>query len=128
DFSCGCIEMENGVVARITNSIVAPYDHRFRIIGDEGTIEIRELWDYASPVVLTRPGSGRIGRLVERRWPALAGRRLPHVRKPPLKGGRGRPTMDFMRGVAELAAAISENRPPKLDARLAVHVTEATEM
>lgn len=128
DFSCGCIEMENGVVARITNSIVAPYDHRFRIIGDEGTIEIRELWDYASPVVLTRPGSGRIGRLVERRWPALAGRRLAHVRKPPLKGGRGRPTMDFMRGVADLAAAISEDRPPKLDASLAVHVTEVTEM
>lgn len=128
DFSSGCLEFKTGVVARVTNSVVAPYDHRFRIVGDEGTIDITELWDFASPVVLRKLGTGRIGRVIERRWPALAGRKLPHIRKPLLKGGRGKPTMDFMRGVAELADAIAEKRPARMEARLAVHITEVTEM
>lgn len=128
DFSCGCLQFDNDIVARITNSIVAPYDHRFRIVGDEGTIEIKEIWDYASPVILRRSSEGRIGRLLERRWPSLTGRRLSHVRASPLKRGRAIPTMDFMRGVAELADAISEDRPSKLDVSLAAHITEVTEM
>lgn len=128
DFSCGCLEFGDGIVARLTNSIVAPYDHRMRIVGEEGTLDIAEAWDYASPVMLRRATAGRLGRLVERRWPALAGKRLKPVRRAPLKGGRGRPTMDFMRGVAELARAIREERRSKLDAALAVHITEVTEM
>jgi hypothetical protein len=36
--------------------------------------------------------------------------------------------MDFARGVAELAAAISENRACRLDADFAVHIAEVTEM
>jgi hypothetical protein len=36
--------------------------------------------------------------------------------------------MDFMRGVAELAAAIREGRSSRLDEDFAVHVTEVTEM
>lgn len=128
DFSCGCLTFDDGIVARITNSIVAPYDHRFRIVGEDGTIEISEIWDYGSPVILRRAGGGRLARLLERRWPALTGRRLAPVRKPALKRGRGVPTMDFMRGVAELADAIGQDRVCKLDPALAVHITEVTEM
>ena len=36
--------------------------------------------------------------------------------------------MDFLRGVREFADAIAEDRPCRLDADLAVHVTEVTEM
>ena len=128
DFSSGCLEFENGIVARITNSIVAPYDHRFRIIGDEGTIEIKEIWDYASPVLLKRNGSGRLSRFMERKWPNLMVKRLPLVRKSGLGRGRGIPTMDFLRGVVELAGSICEDRPCKLTSDLAVHITEVTEM
>ena len=128
DFSSGCLEFDNGIVARITNSIVAPYDHRFRIIGDEGTIEIKEIWDYASPVLLKRTGSGRLSRFMERKWPNLMVKRLPLVRKPGLGRGRGIPTMDFLRGVVELAESICEDRPCKLTSDLAVHITEVTEM
>jgi predicted dehydrogenase len=127
DFSSGCLTFDNGVVARITNSIVAPYDHRFRIVGDEGTIDINEIWDYGSAVTLRRANSGRLGRYLERRWPALAQRAMPLARAPKLKRGRGVPTMDFMRGVADLADAVRTGRKPRLDARLAVHVTEVTE-
>jgi predicted dehydrogenase len=128
DFSVGCIEYDDGIVVRLTNSIVAPYDHRMRIIGETGTIEIKEPWDYASPVILRRPGQSRISRLIERRLGGGLGKRLPMVRRVPFKGGRGKPTMDFLRGPAELAAAIREDRPSRLDEDFAVHVTELTEM
>ena len=128
DFSSGCLEFDNGIVARVTNSIVAPYDHRFRIIGDEGTIEIAEIWDYASPVFLRRNGSGRLSRFMERKWPNVMAKRLPLVRKSGLGRGRGIPTMDFLRGVVELAESIRENRPCKLASGLAVHITEVTEI
>jgi predicted dehydrogenase len=129
DFSSGCLLFDDGVVARVTNSIVAPYDHRFRIIGEEGTIDITELWDYASSVILRSPPKGRFGRIIERRWPFLNGRKLKLVRKPPLGGGRSnKPTMDFMRGVAELALSLRENRPCKLSAELADHITQVTEI
>jgi predicted dehydrogenase len=50
DFSVACIEFEHGVVARLTCSFVAPYDHRFRIVGDQGMLSVDECWQYAAPV------------------------------------------------------------------------------
>lgn len=128
DFSVGLIEFDDGVVARLTNSIVAPYDHRMRIVGEDATIELREPWDYASVPVLRATSQTRLARLLERRLPGFGGERLRLARACPLPRGRGKPTMDFLRGVAELAASIRENRPSRLDADLAVHVTEVTEM
>lgn len=127
DFSVGLVEFDAGVTARITNSIVAPYDHRFRVIGDDGSLEIRELWDYASPVRWRRPAISRLARFAERRFGGLPAAKLPPARKCPLPRGRGRPTMDFLRGVAELAQAIRDERPCRLDADFAVHVAEVTE-
>lgn len=54
DFSVACIVFRSGVIARLTCSIVAPYDHRLRIIGDEGIIWTDECWQYAAPVYLER--------------------------------------------------------------------------
>ncbi len=53
---------------------------------------------------------------------------MPAARPVPFRGGRGKPTMDFMRGVREFADAIAADRPSRMDADLAVHVTEVTEM
>lgn len=128
DFSVGLLEFDGGVVARLTNSIVAPYDHRLRIVGEEGTLDLVEPWDYASRVTLRKPALSRLARLIERKAPALGGERLKPVRATPFRGGNGVPTMDFMRGVAELADAIRENRPHRLDADFAVHIAEVTEM
>ena len=128
DFSVGMLEFDHGVVARLTNSIVAPYEHRFRVVGEDGALDIREPWDYSCPVVLRKPAEGRISRILERRFGGFGGARVPHVRPTPFKGGRGKPTMDFCRGVAELAASIRENRRSRLDEDFAVHVTEVTEV
>jgi predicted dehydrogenase len=128
DFSVGCLEFDDGVVARITNSVVAPYDHRMRVIGEDGVLELREPWDYASPVRLRRASQSRLARLMERKFGSLGASRVPPARKTPFRGGRGEPTMDFMRGVAELAGSIRSGRPCRLDEDFAVHVTEVTEM
>lgn len=127
DFSVGILEFDGGIVARLTNSIIAPYDHRLRIVGDEGVLEIAEPWDYACPVWRRPVAQGRLGRFLERRFGAVGGTRLPMARKPAWRSGRGRPTMDFMRGVAELARAVRGGGRCRLDEDFAVHITEVTE-
>jgi predicted dehydrogenase len=128
DFSCGLLEFDGGIVARVTNSIVAPYDHRLRVIGDAGVIEVDEPWDFAGKVRLRKTATSRIARLLDRKFPRRPGRVVPAARPVPFRGGRGKPTMDFMRGVREFADAIAADRPSRMDADLAVHVTEVTEM
>lgn len=129
DFSVGCLEFDDGVVARITNSVVASYDHRMRLFGEDGTLELSEPWDYASPVRFRAASQSRLARLMERKLGAgFGGRRVEMARKTPFRGGRGKPTMDFMRGPAELAEAIRTGRKCRLDEDFAVHVTEVTEM
>ncbi len=64
DFSVACIQFKSGVVARLTCSIVAPHDHRLKIIGDNGILYTDDSWDYYSPVYSHNrkfiPLSGRI--------------------------------------------------------------------
>ncbi|MBE7197111.1 MAG: gfo/Idh/MocA family oxidoreductase, partial [Parafilimonas terrae] len=128
DFSCGLLEFDGGILARVTNSIVAPYDHRLQIVGDAGVLSVDEPWDFAGPVRLKRTATGRFERLLERRFPRRPGKRIPAVRPVPFRGGRGKPTMDFMRGVRDFDDAIVAGRPARMGADLAVHVTEVTEM
>ena len=54
DTAIACIVFESGVVARLTCSIVGPYDHRIQIIGDEGVLTANECWHYGTPVYLER--------------------------------------------------------------------------
>lgn len=128
DFSCGVLEFDGGILARVTNSIVGPYDHRLRVIGDGGVLQVEEPWDFAGPVRIKRTATSRLDRLIERRFPGRRGKVVPAARPVPFRGGRGKPTMDFMRGVREFADAIAQGRPSRMDADLAVHVTEVTEM
>ena len=49
DFSCACIEFVTGEVVRLTNSILAPFNHKLSIIGDKGVITTDECWNYYAP-------------------------------------------------------------------------------
>ena len=129
DFSVGLLEFDGGVVARLTNSVVAPCDHRMRVIGDEGSLEVKEIWDYACPVKFRPVSQGRVARYVERKFDGVGlARTVPMARKPTFIRKAGGPSMDFPRGVVELATAINEDRPCRLDADFAVHIAEVTEM
>ena len=52
DFSVACLNFQSGVVARVTCSIGAPYDHRMRIIGNAGMLTADTYRHYRCPVYL----------------------------------------------------------------------------
>ncbi len=59
DFTVACITFESGVVARLTCSLVAPYNHVLQLVGDTGTLTVNEPWNYRSPVYVDRYSSFR---------------------------------------------------------------------
>lgn len=120
DFSVACLRFASGVVARLTCGIVAPHDHALRIVGDTGVMHTADCWRYQSPVRVRR--MARIRRKV---FLSPWSRRIGLVKSPYAKvRRRGAAQMDFARGLAEMADAISNSRPPRLSARFALHVNE----
>lgn len=134
DLSIGILEFDGGVVARLTNSIIAPSDRSLRVIGDKGVATIPDVWEYHTPLRITRTGmlkTARLARKVEKKvsgWAPklLLSRSLPvaYGRKVPRTQGGHR--MDFSRGIAQLAAQIERGAPQLVGPALALHVTEVT--
>ena len=144
DFSVGCIEYANGVVARVTCSLMAPIDKSITIIGERGTLSTKFVRNDASPVYLSRTPSNRYLNAIGARLRALQSRiehilhipwsfelrferKIPYARKPSFRGSGGNKPVDFLRGPAEMAAAIRESRPCRLSPELGVHMTELIE-
>lgn len=98
DFSVACLDFRSGVTARVTCSISAPWDHRMRIVGDEGMLTADTYRHYRCPVYLERftklsmnarkSYSVRTSTFLQ--WVfRVGGRRLKLVRNaPPGAGGR----------------------------------------
>ncbi len=128
DFTVGCIEFESGVTARLTCSIYAPHDHSLRLMGDGGVLTVEDCWDYGSAVRLSK--RTKLGLRAEKhpklaRVTGLAPRRVPLVRKPHFASKtKGSNPMDFARGIADIAAALRENKKPRMSAEFALHVNE----
>lgn len=117
DLSVAAVQFASGVVGRLTCSILAPGDHSLRIIGDDGILYTPDVWNYRS-------------RVYSRHWMVIR-RRL--MLKPwrtrhscPTASDRTPMPDDRGRGVAELAAAITEDRESRLSAQFSLHVTELT--
>ncbi len=120
DFSVACVTFASGVVVRLTCSIVAPHDHRLRVIGDDGVLSIDDCWHYRSPVYIQRPISIR-RRMFLSPWK----KRYPLLKTGNSRGkARGQPRSDFARGVAELAASIAAKRPSRLSPQFCLHANE----
>jgi hypothetical protein len=143
DFTVGCIEYSEGVVARVTCGLVAPRDKSLTVIGDEGVLFVGNVRNDVGPVYLRRSKRGRLQSMFASRtnwlhrwlearvqWPGcdvLFQRRIPLVRKPCGRlVGRGKP-VDFLRGPAEMAEANRRNRPCRLSALFATHIVELVE-
>lgn len=143
DFTVGVIEYGGGIVARVTCGLVAPRDKSLMVVGDAGVLFVGNVRNDAGPVML-RPSclgvwearlSGRLewlSRWLGQRLPgvsieALWAQALPLVREPPGRMvGPGKP-VDFMRGPAELAAAVREQRAARLSGAFAAHIVELVE-
>lgn len=122
DFSVATLFFASGPVARLTCSITAPHDHRIRIIGDNGYLEVKEAWNNAAPVRFHR----RL-RIRRRLLEHPLGRRLRSQGTPHPKVKRtGAAAMNFALGPAEMLAAIAAGRESRLAGDFALHLTEVT--
>jgi predicted dehydrogenase len=123
DFSVGILFFESGMVARLTCSIVAPHDHRIRVFGDDGVLEVRDAWNNDAAVryrrrfvirnrLVTNPFSRRI--------------RLSTSPTHPKVGRTGAASMNFALGPTEMFDAMEQRRPCRLSAEFALHLNEVT--
>jgi predicted dehydrogenase len=139
DFTVGCIEYGDGVVARVTCSLVAPRDKSLTIIGDDGILAVANVRNDVCPVYMRSIPTARWRAAVERRvnrlrqwfpgWEAEwhIWRRCPMARKPPPHLLGGDKLVDFCRGPAELVDAIRNKRSCRLSPELGWHITELIE-
>ena len=119
DFSVACIKFQSGLVARLTCSIVAPHDHELKIIGDNGILSIHDCWNYGDSVYIQR-----LMQIRRKVFMNPIRKKIPLVKKPLKLKTRGAQQMDFCRGVAEMAAAITEKRPSRMAADISLHNNE----
>lgn len=142
DFASGCIQYDNGVVARVTTGLVAPEDKPITVVGDEGYILVRHLRNdkHAVEVYSTRreKHSSRLRHLsakVLRKLRRLAHHRHPYIGSrhfPPLnlgrfsKAARGKP-VDFFRGPQDMLDCIRTGQPHRLSAEMGLHIVEIIE-
>jgi predicted dehydrogenase len=120
DFSVACVQFANGVVARLTCSIIAPHDHALKIYGDEGVLWTPDTWFYRSPVYTRKFIKIRRKMLLN---PFKSRRKLLGTHLPTPKY-RGASNMDYARGVAEIADAVSQKRDSRISGQFALHATE----
>jgi len=155
DYSVACLHFANGAAARITCSVVAPRDHRMRVIGDEGEICADSYRQYRSPVFVERyskgslnarkfqtlrahPGLGRLfgigGRRVKlmRNWKSEAVEKDQQVRSSfkqrLFETVRRREVyaQDKFAGISEMAQELKQGRPQFLSPDFIMHVNELT--
>lgn len=155
DFSVACLNFANGVAARVTCSWVAPRDHRFRIIGEEGELSADNVFHDQSVVHLERFTRVSLGArksytlrnqpLVGRRF-GIGGRRLQLVRRwkshaVEAERGVGRTAkhkivswirrrevyaQDKLLGIAEMDLAMREERSQPMPPDFLMHINELT--
>ena len=135
DFSVGCRRFKTGVIARLTSGLAAPRDRSLTIMGDEGSITVRDLWDNQSVVHLERNGEQRpLLQKIVRRMEAKLGKALPFKQVPGRRltysqaTGTSLPAypskIDFMCGVAAQAKMIRGGAPAFYSDAVALHITE----
>lgn len=122
DFTTATLFFESGVTARLTCSIVASHDHRIRLFGDKGVLQVKQSWDNDASVKFHRRTTLR-RRLIEN----PLGKRVKLNRETHPKVDRwGAAAMNFALGPAEMLDALAEGRPCRLNADFGLHLTEVT--
>jgi predicted dehydrogenase len=155
DYSVACLNFANGVTARITCSIVAPRDHRMRVIGLEGEICADSYRHYQSPVFIERFSkvslnarkiySLRVNPLLGR-WFGIGGQKVPllrHWKSHAVEAERGKKVslkqrlinyvrrreiyaQDKLLGIAEMIRALDAGKPQPLSSEFLMHINELT--
>lgn len=135
DFSVGCLTFQSGVVARLTCGLAAPRDRSMTVLGEAGSLMIRDLWDNRSPINLSandeRSFIQKVANKIEN-WRGRAlplrlygGKRVAYARKTRAASLPSYPSqIDFARGIQAQAQAIAAGRKPFFSGHTALHLTE----
>ncbi|OQM77475.1 Gfo/Idh/MocA family protein [Manganibacter manganicus] len=135
DFSVGCLNFRSGPVARLTCGLAAPKSRSLTILGDAGSIVVRDLWDHNSPVHMERVGEPRslltkvLGRVEHSLGTTLPfnlprGRRLRLGETSSLRLPGFPSQIDFCAGIAAMAEAVEQGSKPFFSGDVALHITE----
>jgi predicted dehydrogenase len=141
DFTVGCLEYGGGVVARVTCGLVAPRDKSLLIVGDDGVLAVANVRDERQRVLISRRDDKPT---VAETWFAMVSSRFVRERAPLASLDRpwreyprigpateslvsAEKPVDFLRGPAELSAAVAAGRPCRLSTDLGVHTVELVE-
>lgn len=135
DFSVGCLTFRSGVVARLTSGLAAPRDRSLTILGDKGSLTVRDLWDNRSVINLLRNYRRSLLEIVTSGLENKLGRKLPvrfyrgqAVRYPRRKDIAQVPPypskIDFARGIQAQADGIRSGQAPVFSGRVSLHLTE----
>lgn len=145
DFTVGCLEYDNDVVARVTCGIVAPLDKSIQIIGEQGTLYTKYVRNDGAPVYLQKTPYNKLVHGVTSRlsnWRvrfesllrlpfSISGTQLewkyPYARRPIYRSATSNKLVDFLRGPGDQIEAIQQQRPCRLSAELGVHLVEVIE-
>ncbi|SDI61680.1 Gfo/Idh/MocA family protein [Alloyangia pacifica] len=126
DFSCACLEFDDGMVARLTNSIIAPHDHRFRVFCEDGYLDAAETWDFKTPVRAVPLAETRLRRQAQKLLGWDGGHRIKPTHSRSISTARRGYPIDFALGLAEMALALRSGRAPRLAGAFSLHVTEVS--
>ena len=143
DFTVGCIEYANNIVARVTCGLVAPRDKSLTIVGDRGTLFVGNVRNDMTSVFISGgdvsgwqswlvANAAPVDRYLQARlqWPGLQSlfQKRYQVRGAPREAftDMSKP-VDFMRGPAEMHAALRDQRPCRLSAQLGAHIVDIVE-
>ena len=121
DMSVGLIKFSNGVVARLTTTIVAERDYSVRIYGDRGILHLDNCWNNGASVTYQKYINIRRRTLLNPIKRKVKPKK--HVAVNKLQHSKTR--MDFLLGVNELVQAIRDNGDAGLLSRRALHINEA---
>ncbi len=135
DFSVGCLQFRSGAVARLTSGLAAPRNRSLTIIGDKGSITVRDLWDNRSAVHVEETDIPRTlrTRVITRLeglaktffpWKPTPGRRVRYPSASMAKLPDFPSQIDFCRGIAAQAKAIAAGERPFFEGDRALHITE----
>ena len=121
DHSVATMRFSTGPVLRLTNGIYGTHDHRLRIFGDDGVIEVEDPRNDRSAIRIRR------FRVIRRRRFLSRGRKVPLFgNRESIPAYRGSQTRDFCRSIADLARAVETDGTPYTGSDYALHLCEVT--
>ncbi|GEO82951.1 Gfo/Idh/MocA family protein [Pararhodospirillum oryzae] len=134
DLSMGLLEFDDGVVARLSVSTLAPADRSLRVVGSSATATLGDVWDFPGQARMNPVGSSIVHRALRKAeawmagWApgAALGTALVSPKPSTMKRTKGGgPRLDFARGISVLAEAVrgGSNRLPT---SLTLHLMEVS--